>query len=39
MLESGLPFSYAETLLSGIWDNNEILPAEETAQEGTPLSF
>lgn len=39
MLENGLPFSYSETLLTGIWDNNEILPAEETALEGTPIEF
>lgn len=39
MLENGLPYSYSETLLTGIWDNNEILPDEETALEGIPIEF
>ena len=39
MLENDLPYSYAETLLSGIWDNHEILPEAEIAQEGVALSF
>lgn len=39
MLENGLPFSYSETLLTGIWDNNEILPDEETALEGIAIEF
>lgn len=39
MLENGLPFSYSETLLTGLWDNNEILPDEETALQGVPIEF
>ena len=39
MLENGLPQSYAQTLETGIWDNCEILPEEETAQQGKALSF
>lgn len=39
MLENGLPYSYSETLLTGIWDNNEILPDEETALQGIPIEF
>lgn len=39
MLENGLPFSYSETLLTGLWDNNEILPDEETALQGVPIKF
>jgi len=34
MLVKGFPASYAETLLTGIWDNMEILPKEEKAQRG-----
>lgn len=34
-----LPQTYAETLISGIWDNCEILPETETNQQGIPLSF
>jgi hypothetical protein len=34
MKKNGLPQSYADTLITGIWDNCEILPEEETAQQG-----
>ena len=34
MRRNGLPQSYADTLLTGIWDNCEILPEEETSQQG-----
>lgn len=37
MLENGLPATYANTLLTGIWDNCEILPPEETAQQGKQI--
>lgn len=39
MRQNALPLSYAQTLISGIWDNCEILPEEETAQQGKPLYF
>jgi len=32
-----LPSQYAKTLLSGIWDNCEILPEEETAAQGKAI--
>ena len=34
MIQNKLPNAYAETILSGIWDNTEILPTEETKQQG-----
>lgn len=34
MLIHGLPSCYANTLLTGIWDNCEILPEEEAKQQG-----
>lgn len=34
MTEKGLPASYAKTLLTGIWDNCDILPEEETKAQG-----
>jgi predicted phosphodiesterase len=37
MLVNGLPKSYAHTLGTGIWDNCEILPEWETAQQGKPI--
>ncbi len=37
MLEKPLPKSYAHTLLTGIWDNCEILPEQETSQQGSRL--
>lgn len=39
MLEEELPIAYAKTLTSGLWDNNDILPEEETAAQGVPLAF
>ena len=39
MLEEELPLAYAKTLSSGLWDNNDILPAEETAAQGKKLEF
>lgn len=39
MHEKGLPKTYAQTLLNGIWDNCEILPEEETAKQGQKISF
>lgn len=32
-----LPESYAQTLVTGIWDNCDILPEIETKQQGIPL--
>ncbi|MDX1653128.1 MAG: metallophosphoesterase family protein [Brumimicrobium sp.] len=37
MYEKQLPPEYADTLITGIWDNCEILPDKETAVQGTPL--
>jgi predicted phosphodiesterase len=37
MREKQLPLSYAETLDSGIWDNCEVLPPEETALQGKKI--
>jgi len=34
MREAKLPQEYARTLLTGIWDSNEILPEEETSEQG-----
>ncbi len=39
MIEKGLPASYAQTLITGIWDNCEILPDVETAQQGKAIIF
>jgi predicted phosphodiesterase len=39
MKANGLPPSYAQTLLTGLWDNCEILPAKETAMQGKKLSI
>lgn len=39
MLEEELPVAYAKTLSSGLWDNNDILPAEETLAQGKKLIF
>ena len=39
MLENELPIAYAQTLSSGLWYNNDILPEEETAVQGIPLTF
>lgn len=37
MLQNGLPSTYAQTLLTGIWDNCEILPSEEMLNQGKRL--
>lgn len=39
MKENGLPATYAQTLHTGIWDNCEILPQQETMQQGKPITF
>ena len=39
MLQARLPEAYADTLISGIWDNMEILPPQEQAQQGIPLQL
>jgi hypothetical protein len=39
MLENGLSYQYADTLLSGLWDNNDILPPFETSQQGIMLTW
>jgi predicted phosphodiesterase len=37
MREAKLPQEYARTLLTGIWDSNDILPEIETNNQGIPL--
>lgn len=39
MLENGLSYQYADTLLTGLWDNNDILPPYETSQQGIMLEW
>ncbi|TGE20945.1 metallophosphoesterase family protein [Hymenobacter metallicola] len=39
MRANGLPESYARTLLTGSWDNCEILPAAEKALQGQPITL
>jgi len=39
MVENSLPEAYAKTLLSGIWDNCEILPEAETNLQGKMIHF
>ncbi len=39
MEEQHLPHAYAQTLKTGLWDNCEILPDEETAMQGHPINF
>ncbi len=39
MEAEGLPRAYSETLVSGIWDNCDILPEAETAQQGQTISL
>ena len=39
MQANGLPESYANTLLTGIWDNCEILPAAEKALQGQAIAL
>lgn len=35
----GLPDAYADTLIDGLWDNNDILPEEETSQQGVRITL
>jgi predicted phosphodiesterase len=37
MQQKDLPLAYANTLRSGLWDNCEILPEEETRAQGKPI--
>ena len=37
MLDNGLPNEYANTLLTGIWDNMEILPSLEASLQGKEI--
>ena len=37
--EYKLPFSYAHTLNTGLWDNNDILPDYETSYQGVEIDF
>ncbi len=39
MTQYQLPPEYAKTLLTGIWDNCDILPAVETKNQGVPIVF
>ena len=39
MLANHLPDSYAQTLLTGIWDNCEILPDAEKAKQGRAITL
>ena len=39
MMDNCLPPQYAKTLLTGIWDNCEILPDAETAAQGKKIVF
>ncbi|MBR9919461.1 MAG: metallophosphoesterase family protein [Bacteroidetes bacterium] len=39
MLENNLPRAYAETLVTGLWDNCEILPEAETKARGIRLEL
>jgi hypothetical protein len=39
MVKNNLPSQYAKTLLTGLWDNCEILPETETSVQGKELIF
>jgi predicted phosphodiesterase len=39
MRENHLPSEYAKTLLTGIWDSNEILPEQESKNQGRRLNL
>ena len=39
MREAGLPGTYAQTLLDGLWNNNDILPEAETALQGVRIGL
>jgi len=39
MIENELPRGYADSIITGLWDNMEILPLEERELRGTPYDF
>lgn len=39
MIQNNLPEEYAKTLLTGIWDNTEILPKEERKLQGRKMQL
>jgi len=39
MEQNQLPCAYSDTLRSGLWDNCDILPEAETAQQGKPIAL
>ena len=39
MIKNGLPNAYAKTILTGIWDNTEILPETEIKLQGQKIQF
>jgi hypothetical protein len=39
MLDNGLPKEYAKTILSGIWDNMEILPKQKFNNKDNKFNF
>ena len=39
MVANKLPKQYSDTLLTGIWDNCDILPEEETSQQGIKIQL
>ncbi len=39
MIAANLSDTYAKTLITGIWDNCEILPEEETMNQGVKLDL
>lgn len=39
MLAANLPKEYAKTILTGIWDNTEILPEQERRQQQLEITF
>ncbi|WP_040280223.1 metallophosphoesterase family protein [Psychroserpens damuponensis] len=39
MINAPLPEAYAKTILSGIWDNMDILPETEKKQQGQPIQL
>lgn len=39
MVKHDLPKAYQKTILSGVWDNCEILPKQETEKQGKPLDL
>lgn len=39
MIQNALPLEYAKTLISGLWDNCEILPVQETERQGEKIEL